>query len=161
MREQAACAVVPLQQHNHREFASQQAMRDLARWLAWLALAFGFGYFAQVKTHWPMAVVMVFGSVVAGSTPMGGGTVSFPFLVLVFGQPPNLGRNFGLAIQALGMTSAMIFILARRTPIQARMLIWSVVGAAVGLVTGTFWIAPLLPSSAGENSRPASYSSSS
>ena len=116
-----------------------------AFYVAWLVLAFGFGYIAQVKTHWPMAIVMIFGSVVAGSTPMGGGTVAFPFLVLVFGQPPNLGRNFGLAIQALGMTSAMIFILCRRTPIQARMLVWSSVGAAAGLVIGTIWVAPLLP----------------
>jgi uncharacterized membrane protein YfcA len=114
-------------------------------YLAWLTLAFGFGYWEQVKTHWPMAVVMIFGSVVAGSTPMGGGTVAFPFLVLVFGLPPNLGRNFGLAIQALGMTSAMIFILCRGTPIQSRMLIWSCVGAAAGLLAGTFWVAPLLP----------------
>jgi uncharacterized membrane protein YfcA len=116
-----------------------------AFYVAWLLLAFGFGYWDQVKTHWPISLVMIFGSVVAGSTPMGGGTVAFPFLVLLFGQPPTLGRNFGLAIQALGMTSAMIFILARRTPIQARMLIWSTVGAAAGLLAGTFWVAPLLP----------------
>ena len=106
-----------------------------AFYVVWLILAFGFGYWEQVKAHWPMAVVMIFGSVVAGSTPMGGGTVAFPFLVLVFGLPPNLGRNFGLAIQALGMTSAMIFILCRRTPIQLRMLIWSSVGASAGLYT--------------------------
>jgi len=116
-----------------------------ALYVAWIALAFGFGYWEQVRTHWPMAVVMIFGSIVAGSTPMGGGTVAFPFLVLVFGMPPTLGRNFGLAIQALGMTSAMIFILCRGTPIQSRMLIWSGVGAAAGLLAGTFWIAPLLP----------------
>jgi len=116
-----------------------------AFYAVWLTLAFGFGCWELLKPHWPMSVVMVFGSVVAGSTPMGGGTVAFPFLTLVFGMPPTLGRNFGLAIQALGMTSAMIFILARRTPIQVRMLIWSVVGAAMGLVAGTFWIAPLLP----------------
>jgi uncharacterized membrane protein YfcA len=111
----------------------------------WLVLAFGFGYWTQIKAHWPMAVVMAFGSVVAGSTPMGGGTVAFPFLVLVFGQPPALGRNFGMAIQALGMTSAMLFILCRRTPIQSRLLLWSLAGAAAGLGIGTFWVAPLLP----------------
>jgi uncharacterized protein len=114
-------------------------------YVGWLILAFGFGYWEQVLTHWPMAVVMTFGSVVAGATPMGGGTVAFPFLVLVFGLPPNLGRNFGLTIQALGMTSAMIFILCRGTPIQSLMLIWSCVGAAAGLMAGTFWVAPLLP----------------
>jgi uncharacterized membrane protein YfcA len=75
---------------------------------------------------------------------MGGGTVAFPVLVLLFGQSPDIGRNFGMAIQALGMTSAMIFILARRTPIQRRMLLWGSVGAAVGLVLGTFGVAPRL-----------------
>lgn len=117
-----------------------------AFYVAWLALAFGFGYWEQVKSHWPMSVVMVFGSLVAGSTPMGGGTVAFPFLVLAFGQPPNLGRNFGLAIQALGMTSAMLFILCRRTPIQARMLLWTAAGSGLGLIAGTFWVAPVLSS---------------
>ena len=113
-------------------------------YIAWLILAFGFGYWDLLKARWPMSVVMIFGSVVAGSTPMGGGTVAFPVLVLLFHQPPTLGRNFGLMIQALGMTSAMIFILCRRTPIQYRMLIWSSVGSAAGLLAGTFWVAPLL-----------------
>jgi uncharacterized membrane protein YfcA len=116
-----------------------------ALYVIWLVLAFGFGYWNQVKAHWPMAAVMTLGSVVAGSTPMGGGTVAFPFLVLVFGQSPALGRNFGLAIQAVGMTSAMIFILCRRTPIQSRLLLWSLLGAAAGMGIGTFWVAPLLP----------------
>ena len=90
---------------------------------------------------------MTFGSVVAGSTPMGGGTVAFPFLVLVFGMPPALGRNFGLAIQALGMTSAMIYIISRGTPIVFRLLNWTAVGAAGGLVVGTFLIAPIIAAS--------------
>jgi uncharacterized protein len=115
-----------------------------AFYVAWFVLAFGFGYWEQLKSHWPMSVVMIFGSVVAGSTPMGGGTVAFPFLVLVFGMPPSLGRNFGLAIQALGMTSAMIFILCRKTPIQKRMLVWTGAGASLGLLIGTFVVAPLL-----------------
>jgi uncharacterized membrane protein YfcA len=46
-----------------------------------------------------------------------------------------------MAIQALGMTSAMIFILCRRMPMQSRMLLWGSVGAAPGLVLGTFLIA--------------------
>jgi len=49
-----------------------------------------------------------------------------------------------MAIQALGMTSAMVFILCRRTPIQKRMLGWGAAGAAVGLAVGTFAVAPHL-----------------
>ena len=113
-----------------------------AFYAAWIVLAFGFGYWEQVRAHWPISVVMTFGSVVAGSTPMGGGTVAFPFLVLVFGQPPALGRNFGLAIQALGMTSAMIFIYCRAVPVQWGILRWTSAGAALGLAAGTFLVAP-------------------
>jgi len=113
-------------------------------YLVWLVLAFGLGDWVHALTHWRMAVVMVLGSVVAGSTPMGGGTVAFPVLVLLFHESASIGRNFAMAIQALGMTSAMIFILCRRTPIQFRMLVGASAGAAVGLLFGTFTIAPHL-----------------
>lgn len=116
-------------------------------YVGWLILVFGFGHWADALRHWPMAVVMTFGSVVAGSTPMGGGTVSFPVLVLLFRQTANLGRNFAMAIQALGMTSAMVFILCRRVPVQKAMLAWGAIGAAAGLLLGTFGISPLLSSS--------------
>ncbi|MGH9720184.1 MAG: sulfite exporter TauE/SafE family protein [Bryobacteraceae bacterium] len=117
-----------------------------AFYVVWLLLVSVFGYWPHVKSHWPISVVMIFGSLVAGSTPMGGGTVAFPVLVLVFGQPPDIGRNFGLMIQALGMTSAMLFILCRGTKIQKGMLIWTGVGSAAGLVVGTFGVAPVVAS---------------
>jgi len=115
-----------------------------AFYILWLALSTLLGHWRGALSHWPIAVVMILGSIVAGSTPMGGGTVAFPVLVLVFGQSASIGRNFGMAIQALGMTSAMIFILCRRTPVQLWMLLWSIPGAAAGLLAGTFAIAPLL-----------------
>jgi uncharacterized membrane protein YfcA len=111
----------------------------------WVVLVFGFGYWPGVKTHWQMAVVMVLGSLVAGSTPMGGGTVAFPILVLVFGQPVANARNFGLMIQAVGMTSAMIFILGRRVPMPFRVLTGSTLGAVVGFVFGQFVLGPHVP----------------
>lgn len=118
-----------------------------AFYVLWIVLVAVFGFWRQALAHWPISVAMTFGSVVAGSTPLGGGTVAFPVLVLLFDQSPLLGRNFGMAIQALGMTSAMIFILCRHTPLQKRMLGWSVAGAAVGLAIGTFGVAPYLSQS--------------
>ena len=113
----------------------------------WLILVLAFGLWAPVLAHWRMAVVMIFGSMVAGSTPMGGGTVAFPILVLLFGQAPANARNFGLMIQAVGMTSALIFMIGRRVPLPWRLLAGSLLGSIEGFVLGTFLIGPHLPSS--------------
>ena len=112
--------------------------------VGWVILVFGFGYWPLVREHLAIAGVMIGGSLVAGSTPMGGGSVAFPILVYVFGETTENARNFGLVIQALGMTSALLFILGRGTPIQKRMLIASCAGAAVGIIFGTFFVAPFV-----------------
>lgn len=113
--------------------------------LGWAVFVFGFGYWPLVRENLAIAGVMIAGSLVAGSTPMGGGSVAFPILVYAFGETPENARNFGLAIQALGMTSALLFILGRRAPIQRRMLVCACAGAAVGIVAGTFLLAPVVP----------------
>ena len=110
----------------------------------WALLMFGFGLLPNVLRQWPMAIVMIMGSMVAGSTPMGGGAVSFPFLVLWLHISPDTARNFALMIQALGMTSAMIFILCRRVPIRGRVLAWTILGAAAGMLVGTIGIVPYI-----------------
>jgi len=122
-------------------------MRVWFVWLAcfysmWLLLSFGLGYWSQIQAHWPIAAAMALGSYVAGSTPMGGGTIGFPVLVLFFDMPASLGRNFGLMVQSIGMTSASIFILCRGIPVELRMLRWSIVGSAAGLVFGTYLVVP-------------------
>ncbi len=114
-------------------------------YLAYVYLIFGLKYLPIALNHWPIAIAMALGSVVAGSTPMGGGTVGFPVLVLLLHQSASIGRNFGMAAQALGMTSAMVFIFCRRTPVQTRMLGWGLTGAVGGLLAGTFLVSPLLP----------------
>ncbi len=115
-----------------------------AFYFVYLVLIFGLHYLTVALHHWPIAVAMALGSVVAGSTPMGGGTVGFPVLVLFLHQSASIGRNFGMAAQSLGMTSAMIFIMCRRTPIQTRMLTWGLAGAVVGVLTGTLLVSPVL-----------------
>jgi len=125
-------------------------MRPWLIWLVcfysvWAILNFAFGLWVYTKAHWPIAVAMALGSYVAGSTPMGGGTVGFPVLVLLFHEPASMGRNFGLVIQSIGMTSASIFILCRRTPIEFRILSWSILGSAAGLLFGTLYVVPRIP----------------
>jgi uncharacterized membrane protein YfcA len=115
--------------------------------LIWAVIAFGFHYFPEIVQHWRMSLVMILGSLVAGSTPMGGGTVAFPILVLVFNEAPANAKNFGLIIQALGMTSAMLFIIARKVPLPFRLLMGSTGGSAIGLLLGTFVVGPHVPTS--------------
>jgi uncharacterized membrane protein YfcA len=116
-------------------------------WLAafyavWLWLVFGHGQLSTVLGHWPIAAAMALGSYVAGSTPMGGGTVGFPFLVLLFEMPASLGRDFSFAVQSIGMTSASIFIFCRRQPLARSVLNGAIVGALFGVPVGIFLIAP-------------------
>ncbi len=119
-------------------------------WLAgfygiWLWLMVGQSLWPQAIEHWPMALAMAIGSYAAGSTPMGGGTVGFPVLVLLFELPASLGRDFSFAIQSIGMTSASIFILARRQPLAWALLKGAMLGALVGTPLGIFFIAPYVP----------------
>ena len=124
-------------------------MRPWLGWLVafytvWVVLNAGLHLWSQTRAHWPIGAAMVLGSYVAGSTPMGGGTVGFPVLVLLFDMPASLGRNFGLVIQSIGMTSASIFIFCRRTPVESRMLCWSILGSAAGLLAGTYLVVPFI-----------------
>jgi uncharacterized protein len=112
----------------------------------WAWLVFGQDRWQEVKEHWPIALAMALGSYAAGSTPMGGGTVGFPILVLLFDQPAQLGRDFSFAVQSIGMTSASIFILARRQPLAGAMLKGAMAGSLVGTPLGIFLIAPYVPS---------------
>lgn len=111
----------------------------------WTWLVFGHEKWGAVVAHWPMALAMTLGSYVAGSTPMGGGTVGFPVLVLFFGMPASLGRDFSFAVQSIGMVSAAIFIIARRQPLAWSMLKGSMLGAVIGTPLGIFFLSPLIP----------------
>jgi uncharacterized membrane protein YfcA len=112
-------------------------------YLGWLSLVLAGGHLQSVLEHWPIAMAMLGGSYVAGSTPMGGGSVGFPVLVLVMDLPATLGRDFSFAVQSVGMTSASIYILSRRQPLEWPMLRAALVGALIGTPLGVLFVAPL------------------
>ena len=61
-----------------------------------------------------MTIAMVFGSLVAGSTPLGGGVVGFPVAVLALKFTTAQSRDFSILIQSVGMNAAgYILILFR------------------------------------------------
>ena len=125
-------------------------LRFFFAWMAvfysgWASLVYLGEYWDTVTAHWPIALAMALGSYFAGSTPMGGGTVGFPVLVLLFDQPASLGRNFGLAVQSIGMVSASIYILASRKPVDWHLLRPALAGALIGTPVGAAFIAPYAP----------------
>lgn len=111
----------------------------------WLFIVASGHLWRTVIEHWGIAAAMALGSYAAGSTPLGGGTVGFPVLVLLFHQPATLGRDFSFAIQSIGMTSASIFILCRRQPLEWVILRWSLLGSLLGTPLGLLLIAPHVP----------------
>lgn len=112
---------------------------------SWLTIVSGMGLWDEVTSHWPISVAMAAGSYFAGSTPMGGGTVGFPVLVLLFDMPASLGRNFGLAVQSIGMTSASIYILAARRSVDWALLKPALLGSLIATPLGAAFIAPYAP----------------
>ncbi len=118
-------------------------------WVAWGLIAWTVGVtltgsWGLVAEHWRIALTMLLGSYVAGSTPMGGGTVGFPVLVLIFGEPATVGRHFSFLIQSVGMTSATIFILCSGRPLVWRVLGWTFVGALATVPLASAFIVPLV-----------------
>ncbi len=111
----------------------------------WFSLVVTKKLWPVVVDHWPIAVAMMLGSFVAGSTPMGGGTIGFPVLVLLLGEAPALGRDFSFAIQSIGMTSASLYILTTRKPLARDMLLAACCGSAVGTPLGILYVVPWVP----------------
>lgn len=117
----------------------------LGFYAVWLVLLQAEGAWQTTVDHWPIALAMAVGSYAAGATPMGGGTVGFPVLVLLFDLPATLGRDFSFAVQSVGMVSASIFILARRQALAWRVLKSALAGMLVGTPIGILLLAPLIP----------------
>lgn len=101
-----------------------------------------FAYSEAGIQNWYMSLTMVFGSFIAGATSEGGGAVAFPVMTLLFKVDPPVARNFSLAIQSIGMTSAAYFIFARGIPIAKSYLVLCSIGGVAGMFIGTYFIDP-------------------
>ena len=88
--------------------------------LTWFIAVTLFGLFDRVAEHGVAATTMVVGGFVAGSTPQGGGAVAFPVFTKALEVPAETARSFSLCIQAIGMSSAAIAIIASRRAVAWR-----------------------------------------
>ncbi|NOU51073.1 sulfite exporter TauE/SafE family protein [Pseudoalteromonas sp. JBTF-M23] len=83
-------------------------------------------------SSWETGLTMLFGSFVAGSTPLGGGAVAFPVFTKVLQVSAAEARVFSLFIQSVGMTFATLYFISQRVFIDwaviARGMLYAVLG---------------------------------
>lgn len=115
-------------------------------WTLWLILAGPDRALSSLIANWRAAVTMIFGSVVAGGTSMGGGAVAFPVFTKVLHVPPQEAKVFSLAIQSIGMSAASLTIVAMKTKVEWRFIRWASLGGIPGVAIGAMWLSPILPS---------------
>lgn len=116
----------------------------LVVWAVWAAV-FGPSYVHAFTSEWPVALTMVFGSLVGGGTSEGGGAVAFPVLTKLLAVPAETARVFTFAIQSIGMTAASIAILLARVRIERRILLFAAPPAIIGVFISATTLAPLVP----------------
>ena len=100
---------------------------------------------AWVYPDWLIAPIMAFGSFVAGSTFLGGGAVAFPALTKIFSVDPVTAKSFSLAIQAVGMSSASLYILSRVRNLPYSFMALYLAGATIGLLVAFAFIEARVP----------------
>ena len=96
-----------------------------------------FGMVERVADQWEAAVTMLFGSFLAGSSPEGGGAVAFPVLTKALDVAAPTARSFGLFIQAVGMSMAVVAIVLNRRPLHRRAAVGGTAAAIVGFLLAT------------------------
>ncbi len=129
---------------------SQKSIRysllcTLTVWIIWLIILEPHQAIANLIVHWKFAFTMMFGSMVAGATSMGGGAVAFPALTKWLHVLPDDAKLFSLAIQSIGMTAASFTIIVMKIPLEWQLIRWASLGGALGIFIGTVILAPLFP----------------
>ncbi len=114
-------------------------------WTAWLTLVGPSRALSNLIANWEVATTMVFGSMVAGGTSMGGGAVAFPVLTKGLQISPAEAKLFSLAIQSVGMSAASLTIIIMRGKVEWHFIRWTSLGGVLGLILGSFFLAPVLP----------------
>lgn len=109
----------------------------LVSWAASMTFVSGWPWFEE---HWQMSLTMVLGSFVAGSTPAGGASVAFPVFTKLLAIDSHAVATFGLMIQAVGMSMAGVFIVARGIPLYTTIVRWGAMGGSVGVLLGLVFL---------------------
>ena len=114
-------------------------------WSLWLAILTPWYAIANFLEHWQVALTMVFGSMVAGATSLGGGAVAFPVFTKILSIPFQDAKVFSLAIQSIGMGAATLAICLTGIPVEWRVIRWGSLGGIIGICLGLCFFDTLLP----------------
>lgn len=104
----------------------------LTTWITWLGFLGIKDAFYHLIHYWEITLTMLFGSIIAGATSIGGGAVAFPVFTKLLHIAPHDAKIFSLAIQSVGMTAASLTIYFRKIPVEWRIIRWGSLG-------GNFW----------------------
>ena len=107
--------------------------------IVWLVFVVVNGHLGRVGDRWVAALTMIFGSIVAGSTPQGGGAVAFPVFTKVLDVPTTVARTFSLCIQTVGMGAAALAIVTSGRQVDWRSL-RRIAPAAVVAFLASAWL---------------------
>ena len=89
------------------------------------------------SVHWPMAIAMICGSFLAGSTPLGGGVVAYPVSQLVLLVSTEHARDASVLVQSVGMNAAAWLIFVSKPELFLTWFIYTFVGVgAIGVLLG-------------------------
>lgn len=108
---------------------------SLAATVIWFVAVVASGQLGRVTEHGASALTMLAGSFLAGSSPEGGGAVAFPVFTKALGVPTPVARTFGLSIQAVGMSMAVVAILLAGRPFHRRAAAVGSLAAIAGFLT--------------------------
>lgn len=100
--------------------------------------------FYLFKEKIAIAITMIFGSFIAGSSPEGSASIAYPIFTLYLNIAPKTASNFAFAIQSIGMTAASLLILNFRMKIDWKYVRYVIFGGLPGLIFGTYFIVPLI-----------------
>ena len=123
-----------------------QLIIAISVWSLWLFSLGPSTALSIVADNITIALTMLLGSFVAGSTSVGGGAVAFPVFTKVLAIDSYTALLFSLAIQSVGMTAASVLIVLKKIPICLRVIRYSVVMGALGLFTSFFLLRLHIPS---------------
>ncbi len=117
----------------------------IAVWTVWLTTLGVQEAISYLISNWQIDLTMVFGSMIAGGTSVGGGAVAFPVFTKLLHMAPHDAKVFSLAIQSVGMSAASLAICVTSIRVEWRVIVWTSIGGVFGIFMGLAFLAPFLP----------------